>query len=244
MPTLRARTIPCTGPTVRKASGFGFTSLPGRIIHEPSSPVCGGGPADPHFIQRCLSLGDTAMFKRSYLLNSCLLLLTVLFTAPAAFSQVLPGLDKSPADIAYFRNSKTDVPAVKVIYSRPQKKDRRIFGGLVPYNEVWRTGANEATEITFTHDGTFGGKAVKAGRYSLFTIPGPKSWTIILNSALDVWGSFTYDKSKDVLRVEAPVGKTKSEIEAFTIFFTGKPPSGNLVFAWDNVWVEVPVSFK
>ena len=130
------------------------------------------------------------------------------FVCPLVASAQLPPLDKSPADIAYFRKSRQDAPVAKLIYSRPQRNGREIFGALVPYGKVWRTGANEATEITFFKDGTFGGKPVKAGRYSLFTIPNEKTWTVILSSALDVWGAYTYDEKQDVLRIEVPVRQT------------------------------------
>ena len=108
-------------------------------------------------------------------LSSVLFVLLVFAIFPLAVFAELPELDKSPADIAYFRKSKKDAPVAKVIYSRPQKKDRKIFGELVPFGKVWRTGANESTEIDFYKDGTFGGKPVKAGRYSLFTIPNETS---------------------------------------------------------------------
>ncbi len=182
------------------------------------------------------------MLKPRVLASSFVLFASVAFCPVSSFAD-LPGLDKSPADIAYFRKSRDEAPIAKLIYSRPQKNGRAIFGGVVPFGKVWRTGANESTEIDFYRDGTFGGKPVKAGRYSLFTIPNEKSWTIVLNSALDVWGAYKYDQSKDVLRVDVPVSETKSTVEAFTMQFVGEPPSGKLLLVWDDVWVEVPVSF-
>src|SRR5690606_15950790 len=89
-----------------------------------------------------------------------------------------------------------EVCVASITYCEPFKKDRDIFGGLVPYGKVWRTGANEATEITFKKDVTFAGVAVKAGTYSLFTIPEKGEWTIILNPELKQWGSYGYDKIK------------------------------------------------
>ena len=129
---------------------------------------------------------------------------------------------------------------VSVTYSAPSKKGREIFGGLVPYGQVWRTGANNATEITFAADTKFGGKDIKAGTYSLFTIPGEKEWTVILNSELKQWGSFGYEKikSKDVLKVTATPVKTKEVVEQFKIRFDG---SNNLILEWDTTQVSVKV---
>ncbi len=128
---------------------------------------------------------------------------------------------------------------VKVSYGQPSKKGRVIFGELVPYNKVWRTGANEATEITFAKDMTFGGKPVKAGTYSLFTIPSESEWTIILNSELKQWGSYEYDKikGKDVLQVKVPAKKVPMS-EKLIMNFDG---SNNLNIMWDEVGVSVPV---
>lgn len=129
---------------------------------------------------------------------------------------------------------------VKVSYGQPSKKDRVIFGQLVPYNKVWRAGANEATEITFAKDASFGGQPVKAGTYSLFVLPTEKEWTIILNSELKQWGSFGYDKikDKDVLSVKVPVGTTSTAIEKLTYDFND---DNDLVIEWDATRVVVPI---
>jgi hypothetical protein len=128
---------------------------------------------------------------------------------------------------------------VKVSYGQPSKRDREIFGKLVPYGEVWRTGANEATEITFAKDATFGGKPVKAGTYTLFTIPGETEWTFILNSSLKQWGAYKYNeiKGNDVLQVKAPATKLSAPVEKLTITL----PANKLVVEWDKTKVEVPV---
>lgn len=141
---------------------------------------------------------------------------------------------KSPHDTVSTAN-------IKVTYGRPYKKGRDIFGGLEKYGKVWRTGADEATEITFAKDGTFGGKPVKAGTYTLFTIPGESDWTVILNSELKQWGAFGYDKikDKDVLKVTVPAKKTPAPVEQLTISL----PPNNLVIAWDNTEVAVPYKF-
>ncbi|MEO0473434.1 MAG: DUF2911 domain-containing protein [Bacteroidota bacterium] len=158
------------------------------------------------------------------------------------FAQKFPGLDKSPADIAYLRSGDRKAVA-KVVYSRPQKKGREVMGGLIPEGKVWRTGANEATEITFFQDVKFGGKEVKAGTYSLFTIAGEEEWTVILNTDLNQWGAYSYQDGHDLLRVKASPKQTADEIEAFTITFDKTEGGSNLILAWDRVMVPVLVSW-
>jgi hypothetical protein len=130
---------------------------------------------------------------------------------------------------------------VEVTYGRPYKKDRVIFGELVKYGEVWRTGADEATVITFKKDGTFGGQPVKAGSYALFTIPGEKEWTVILNSVTKTWGAYDYNKNKDkdVLKVTVPATSLADPVEQLTITV----PNNGLNIAWDKTGVSVPYSF-
>ncbi len=129
---------------------------------------------------------------------------------------------------------------VKITYGQPSKKDRVIFGGLVPYDSVWRTGANEATEITFAKDATFGGKPVKKGTYSLFTIPTASEWTFILNPTLKQWGAYGYAKikDKDVLHTTVPSKKIDTPVEKLTISFD---KNNSLVLEWDQTHVEVPI---
>jgi len=134
----------------------------------------------------------------------------------------------------------TEAGNVKVSYGQPSKRDRVIFGKLVPYGEVWRTGANKATEISFKKDATFGGKPVKAGTYTLFTIPGEKEWTFILNSELKQEGAGKYNeiKDKDVLKVTVPSETISgSAVEKLTISIQGD----KLVLEWDKTRVQVPV---
>lgn len=157
--------------------------------------------------------------------------------ATDANAQKFSDIDKSVADIAYYRTERGAPPIVKVVYGRPLKKGREVFGSLVPFGKVWRTGANEATEIKFFKDVTFGGKQVKAGTYSLFSIPGESEWTIILSSDLDVWGAYSYKESSDVVRVTVPSSSDGKSLEAFSITFNGS----NLVLGWDKTRVEVPI---
>jgi hypothetical protein len=130
---------------------------------------------------------------------------------------------------------------IKVVYGQPLKKGREIFGELEPYGKVWRTGANESTEITFTTDVNFGGTRVPAGTYSLFTIPNKDSWVVILNSALGQFGAFQYDESKDVARFEVPVKASDKMHEAFTISFTEANGGTDLHMNWDLVHVTAPI---
>jgi len=132
-------------------------------------------------------------------------------------------------------------PIARVIYCRPQKKGRTTFGGIVPYNENWRLGANEATEIEFFKPVTIAGTAVPAGRYTLYCIPTPTKWTIILSKDNYTWGSYGYDAKKDVLRTDIPVTKNDKVIEAFTMYFEDAKPGANLIMLWDEVKTSLPI---
>lgn len=161
-----------------------------------------------------------------------------------AQAQKLPELDPSPADIALFRpDGRGSTPIAKVTYGRPQKKGRTMLGDVEKYGKVWRTGANETTEIKFYRDVTIGDKQIKAGTYSLYSIPNKDKWTIILNSKLDTWGAYEYDESKDVARVDVAAGKSDKETEAFTIAFDGKDGKADMVLAWENTIVKVPMKY-
>lgn len=170
-------------------------------------------------------------------------------TAPAL---KLPQLDKSPMDMAYYpvnypvlkiQDKATEPLVARVIYSRPQKENRTVFGGLVEYGKVWRMGANEATEIELYKDVKAKDKKLSKGRYSIFAIPTEKEWTIVFNKDTDVWGAFKYDEKKDALRISVPVQKTPS-VEAFTISFNKATGGAEMLIAWDEAMVSVPLSFK
>jgi len=156
-------------------------------------------------------------------------------------AQDFPGLQKSPTDIAYAKADRRAAPTIKVIYSRPQKKGREVFGGLVPYDQLWRTGADETTEVKLFKDYKFGNNTVKAGTYSLYTIPGEKEWTIILNSKLDTWGHYQYDESGDVARIKVPASSISGDaVEAFGITFKPVDKGYHMLLGWDTTMVEVP----
>jgi len=150
-------------------------------------------------------------------------------------------LDKSPHDIVYFRTNKISPPTIKVLYGRPQKKGRDIFGSLIPYDKIWRVGADEATEIRFYKDVFFGIKKVKAGTYVLYAIPNKKEWTLILSSNLDVWGAYEYEEKYDIARVKAKVSRSES-IETFSVGFKQKSKYVNLILGWDTTRVTVPIT--
>ena len=156
-------------------------------------------------------------------------------------AQDFSGLDKSPMDVAAYPSSyqKSD-KMVRVTYSRPQLKGRAL-SELAKPGEVWRTGANEASEITFYQDVNFGGQNVKAGTYSLFTIPGAGEWTVILNKNLNQWGAYSYDKGADVARVTAKATMDNKSLEEFSIAFKDVDGGAHMVMGWDKTRVAVPI---
>lgn len=160
-----------------------------------------------------------------------------------AIAQKFSGLDKSPADIAsYPTDYKVSEKLVRVTYSRPQLKGRSI-SELAPAGKVWRTGANEAPEIIFYKDATVGGKAVAAGTYSLFTIPGNKEWTIILNKNLNQWGAYSYQEDADVVRVPASANNVSESLDAFSIAYKDVDNGTHMVLGWGNTRVSLPITF-
>lgn len=164
----------------------------------------------------------------------------------------LPPIDKSPMDMSYYPNNypvlkiqdKITEPVVtRVVYSRPQRSSRPIFGGLVKYGEVWRLGANEATEIEFYKQVKIGDKKIAKGRYTLYAVVNEDNWTFILNKDTDTWGAFKYDQKKDVVRVTVPVQKTDALVESLSMVFEKTSSGCNLVVAWENVKAVLPVTF-
>ena len=154
-------------------------------------------------------------------------------------AQKFSGLDKSPMDAASFPSSyKVADKAVKIVYSRPQLNGRAL-SKLAPNGKQWRTGANEAAEITFYKDMNIAGTAVKAGTYTLSTIPGEKEWTLIFSSDLNVWGAYFYNEANDVARVTAKATTSDDSLEAFSIAFG---EDGTMHIGWGTVRVAVPMN--
>ena len=137
---------------------------------------------------------------------------------------------------------KIGISNVTIDYSRPGVKKREIFGGLVPFNKMWRTGANKATKITFEENCIFGGSKVRKGSYSLFTIPGEEEWTVLLNKETELWGTGDYNEENEVLRIVVEPKETKDFTESFTIDFNNfKSFSAILSIKWANTLVNIEI---
>jgi hypothetical protein len=132
---------------------------------------------------------------------------------------------------------------IELSYSRPGIKGRKIFGDLVPYGQVWRTGANQATTLAFGEEVTIGGTKVPAGKYGLLSIPGEKEWTIIISKQTDVTSPDAYKQDQDVVRVNVMPMQLPFPIETFTISFDDmRSSSCNLSLMWDKVYLAFPIT--
>jgi hypothetical protein len=155
-------------------------------------------------------------------------------------AQSAPALEfpqPSPASVLKQRFGLTDV---EIEYSRPSVKGRKIFGGLVPFGEVWRTGANTATKVTFSTDVKLGGQPVPAGSYALVTIPGETEWTVILSKVTGAWGTYAYAEKNDLLRVKVTPVALTVPVETFTIDVGDlRDVSASLLLTWDKTRVPV-----
>lgn len=171
----------------------------------------------------------------------CLILSAFVLPAAGLFAQT-PKVDfpaPSPSSTVKQRVGLTDV---EVVYSRPGVKDRKVFGGLVPFGEVWRTGANQATKVTFSTEVKFGGTTVPAGSYGLFSIPGETEWTVILSKVTGQWGSYSYDAKDDVVRVKVAPVKLSEPVETFLIDVNNiRDESATLNLVWDKTCVPVKI---
>ena len=170
-------------------------------------------------------------------LFSFLVIILFALTTTNLFAQKDKSKRKSPPMEALGAIDGVDV---KINYSAPSVKDREIWGRLVPYNKVWRTGANEATTFEVDKDVKVEGKTLKAGRYGLFTIPQENgTWTIIFNSVADQWGAYSYDESKDVLRIEVDAEKSKQVAEMMKFEVSD---DGEVVLMWEKMKIPFTVS--
>ena len=182
------------------------------------------------------------------------ILVLLIFSYVFSFSQSTakaPEVDKSPMDVSYYpanypilkiQNKATEPLVTRILYSRPQRQGRKIFGELVEYGKVWRFGANEATEIEFYKDVKIGGKKVSKGRYTLYAVVNENTWTIIINKETDIWGAFKYDSKKDVLRTDVPVQKKDDIVESMSMWFEKTTDGISLMMAWEQVRVSLPIT--
>jgi Protein of unknown function (DUF2911) len=181
-----------------------------------------------------------------------IVMVCLLMSGFAIYAQTkLPPVDKSPMDMSYFpigypvlkiQDKATEPLLARVIFSRPQKNGRAIFGELLEYGKIWRLGANEASEIEFFQNVKVGNSKVKKGRYTIYCIPYTDKWTLIINKETDTWGSFKYDEKKDVVRIDVPVQKQTEILESFVMAFEKMPTGPGLIIAWDNFRVILPIS--
>lgn len=172
-------------------------------------------------------------------------------TNKPAEKELQPGLDKSPMDMCYYP---IDYPKLKMsgnvsepliarlIYSRPQKNNRVIFGDLIKYGSTWRLGANEATEIEFFKEVNITGKKVQKGRYVIYCIPQENTWTIVLNSDLYTWG-LKIDSTKDEYKFNIPVARTRFPYELFTMEFEKADKGMQLNMEWDSLKASLPITW-
>jgi hypothetical protein len=186
------------------------------------------------------------------LVATSVIAISVAVDAQMAAQFAAPPLDKSPMDVSYYpanfpilkiQNKATEPLMARVIYSRPQKNGRVVFGELVEYGKVWRLGANEATEIELYKDAKIDNKLLKKGRYTIYAIPYPDKWTLIFNKETDIWGAFQYDQKKDVLRADIKPETQQDPVEVFTLVFDKTDSGANMIMAWDNVKATLPITF-
>lgn len=171
------------------------------------------------------------------------LIITILFlwgTTQVVYAQEALEPRANPLDMATVKYKDT---YIKITYGRPQKRGRVIFGEVIPFGALWCTGANETAELTTTKNIKINGHNLKAGTYSLFTIPEADKWTIIINSDPGQWGVYNYDSDKDVLRFKVPVATTEEVYEPFTIELELLDEGAELLVMWDRTKISIPVSF-
>lgn len=161
-------------------------------------------------------------------------------------------VDLSPMDMSYWpvdypklrlAGDLNTSPLARVIYSRPHLQGRKLFTDILQYEQRWRLGANEATELQLFHDALIENIPVKAGRYTLYCIPHPDTWTFILSSTTDIWG-VQQEHSSDLERFEVPVNKTALGLEYFTMVFKEKEEKAELVVAWENLEARIQIKFS
>ena len=171
-----------------------------------------------------------------------LLTITFVLSAILTHAQNFKGLDKSPMDRVFYPvPNRVTEKAIVITYSRPQLRGRNIED-VVPTYKIWRTGANEATELRLYKSIKLGSKVIKAGTYTMYSYPKDNSLEVIVNSATNVWGAYNYDESKDVARIEVPVTESTEYLEAFSFAFSGQGDNAVLNGGWGNARIEIPIT--
>ena len=179
-------------------------------------------------------------------LKRIILLLSIIAIGILAYTYFYAAVFKkplSPKDTVEFKLNDLEL---KVFYNRPSKRDREIFGGLVAYNKVWRTGANEATTFKTNQALKIGNDSLPAGKYTLWTVPNKESWQVIFNSKQYPWGvndamEAMREQEFDFINIEIPVEEIPSTVEQFTIAFDNSTDNLSLTMAWDNTKIVVPL---
>jgi hypothetical protein len=160
-------------------------------------------------------------------------------------------VDISPMDMSYYPSDypvqkmsgkATGLPVARVIYSRPHRQGRRIFGALLKYGEPWRLGANEATEIEFFQPVVIQDKRIAKGKYVIYAIPRQDKWTIVFNSNLNSWG-LKQEPKDDMFRFDIPIQISNKPVEYFSMIFQKAIGGADLVMAWDSVEARLPIHF-
>jgi hypothetical protein len=185
------------------------------------------------------------MRKKILIAVPAMVVLLALLAFPQQQEQARPPMDKSkrpspPATAEITLSGKK----ITIDYSRPSMRGRKVMGGVVPYGEVWRTGANEATTLTTEADLNIGGASVPAGKYTLYSLPSEGTWKLIISKQTGQWGT-EYHEDQDLARVDMKKSQTSQPVEQFTMSFekTGGA-SANLVMEWENTRLSVPVQAK
>jgi hypothetical protein len=175
------------------------------------------------------------MMKKTFIYVFAMLLACLTLSTYAQEQPRIPEASSTQTIIQDFGLGK-----ITVTYSRPNVKGRKIFGGINPYGQVWRTGANAATTITFSENVLIEGHKVPAGTYSLFSIPEPNSWTIILNKTVKQWGAYSYKQADDLLRFTVKPVTVKEKRESFTMQFANSTTkTTDLYIVWDHTAVPM-----
>jgi hypothetical protein len=172
------------------------------------------------------------------------LLLLLLLATPAFHTFAQEAVPPRPSPLAIAACKYKD-SYLKITYSQPQKNGREIFGNLVPYGQVWRLGANEATELTITREVFINSQFLPAGTYSLFAVPNKEQWTIIFSKDVGLWGAYNYNQANDVMRVDVASRMLEGDVayEQFTIAIDQKNNKADIIFTWDKTTLSFAVDF-